>query len=117
VDGIEHHLLACPKIIKFWNTFFKWLKISMSMSFPVDTYDVLFGIPNPNKDSLITQLNYMMLQGTFYIYKTRQGRKIPDIYEYLITCKKALNMLQINMIDKGKEKYYEKVWAALHEVL
>jgi hypothetical protein len=117
IDNIEHHLVACPTIIIFWNNFFNWWKATMSMTFPVDTYDIIFGISNLNKDDVITNLNYMLLQGTYFIYQNRQMSKTPEIYEFLVQCKKGLNIMEINMANKGQEKKFEKIWAPLSEIL
>ena len=37
VDCIEHHLVACPNILQFWDSFFNWWRSTFQMSFPVDT--------------------------------------------------------------------------------
>ena len=88
----------------------------MQMAFPVDTYDVIFGIPNHNADITINQLNYMLLQGTYYVYTCRQRDIMPELYNFLLLCKKELNMLHINMIEKGQEERFSKLWAPLHEL-
>ena len=72
VDGIEHHLIACPDILPFWNSSFKWWRNVMLMNFPIDTYDILFGIPNPNKDNTIMQLNVILLHALYYVYQRRR---------------------------------------------
>jgi hypothetical protein len=115
-DSIEHHLLACPQILPFWDRFFHWWKTSMKMLFPVDTYDVLFGIPNPNNDVTITQLNYMLLQATYYIYVCRQRSAKADLYEYLRICKKELTICQINLAAKGQEAK-SSIWEPLLDVI
>ena len=80
IDCTEHHLIACLKILPFWNVFFSWWKGTMSMSFPVDTYDILFGINNPNKDPMIKQLNFMLLHGLLFNYQCRKKSKYPEFW-------------------------------------
>jgi hypothetical protein len=110
-DFIEHHLVACPSNLQFWNSFFAWWKSNMSMSFPVDTYDILFGLVNPNSDIVILQLNFMMLHRTYYIYKSKQQGKIPELYDFLVEMKNVLDIKQANMTAKGVESKYNKTWA------
>ena len=117
IDSIEHHLLACPQILPFWDSFFHWWKTTMKMSFPVDTYEVIFGIPNPNNDVTIMQLNYMLLQATYYIYVGRQRSAKADLYEYLMICKKELRICQINLTAKGQEAKYASIWEPLFDVI
>ena len=115
-DNIEHHLLACSKILPFWDSFFNWWKISMKMAFPVDTYDVILGIPNQNDDVTVNQLNYMLLQGTYFVYSCRQQDNTPELYNFLMICKNELNKLQIIMTDKGQEEKFTKSWKTLYEI-
>ena len=89
----------------------------MSMSFPVDTYDILFGLVNPNSDVVILQLNFMMLPGTYYIYKSKQQGKIPELYDFLVEMKNVLDIKQANMTAKGVGSKYIKTLAPLAEVI
>jgi hypothetical protein len=116
-DFIEHHLIACPFNLQFWNAFFAWWKSNMSMLFPVDTYDILFGLVNPNSDVIILQLNFMMLHGTYYIYKSKQQGKNPELYEFLVEIKSVLDIKETNMTAKGLGGNYNKTWAPLADVI
>jgi hypothetical protein len=116
IDNIEHHLLACSKILPFWDSFFNWWKISTKMAFPVDTYNVILGIPNQNDDVTVNQLNYMLLQGTYFVYSCRQQDNTPELYNFLMICKNELNKLQIIMTDKGQEEKFTKSWKTLYEI-
>jgi exonuclease III len=116
IDCIEHHLIACENILPFWNSIFIWWNSAMEMSFPVDTYDILFGIINPNKDKNIIHLNYVFIHALYHVYRCRQQQKPCSLYEFLITCKNSLDVKRINMLEKGKDKDYENIWAPLYEV-
>ena len=54
---------------------------------PVDTYDILFGIPNPNNDDIIHQLNLTILQASYYIYKCNMGKIVPEMFNFLLELK------------------------------
>jgi hypothetical protein len=117
LDGIEHHLVACPALLKFWDMFFNWWKAIAQMSFPVDTYDLLFGIPNPNNDVTILHLNYLILHALYYIYVNKQKDKSPDLFEFIIDIKNSLEIKQINMESKGQKKQFNSNWAPLQEIM
>jgi hypothetical protein len=112
-DGIEHHLIACPQIIPFWNTLFKWWKATMSMMVPVDTYNIIFGLPNPNKDPIINQLNYTLLHATYFVYNCNRKEIVPALYNFLLELKSNLICKQISMTIEGKEEKFEKCWGEL----
>ena len=66
---------------------FAWWKSNIIYTFscfPVDRYDILFGLINLIKDIVVQKLNFMMLQGTYYIYKSKQQGKLPDLYAFLV---------------------------------
>jgi hypothetical protein len=44
-DCIEHHLVACPKTLQFWTCCFNWFKATTQVSFPINTYDIVYNIP------------------------------------------------------------------------
>jgi hypothetical protein len=115
VDCIEHHLVACPKTLQFWDTCFRWFKAMVKVSFPIDTYDIIFGIANPNNDMIITNLNYIILYGKYYIYLTKQKGKELELYNFLILCKNALQQKQLSMIIMEKENKFKKTWEELLE--
>jgi hypothetical protein len=117
IDGIEHHLVACPVLLQFWNNFFTWWKAVSEMSFPVDTYDIIFGIPNPNEDATICHMNYLILHAIYYIYVTKLKKNTPKIYEFIMEIKNSLNILQLNMENKGQQKKFGLKWAPLLEIL
>jgi hypothetical protein len=71
-DCIEHHIVACTYTRQFWNAVLSWWKVTMITSFPLDTYDILFGLKNENNNVLIKQLNYILLQGTYYVYTSKR---------------------------------------------
>ena len=87
------------------------------MIFPVDTYDILFGIPNPNNDITILHMNYLILHAMYYIYITKKRNNTPELYEFLIETKNSLNIMQSNMETKGLHKRFSKQWAPLLELM
>ena len=46
VDTIEHFLVHCDNTYSFWQRIFNWWAISIKVWLQVDTYEIVFGIPN-----------------------------------------------------------------------
>ena len=83
------------------------------MSFPVDTYNIIFGIPNPNSDNIITYLNYVILHALFYIYNCNREKINPSLFAFIIELKHALLYKQLYMTDEGKADTFDKKWRDL----
>jgi hypothetical protein len=113
-DILEHHLVACPQTLDFWTSVFKWFKAAMGISFPIDTYDIIFGIPNPNSDTMILQLNFILLYGMYHTYRRKQAKKEPELYVFLLECKQSLEIKKYMMVSNGKKAEFEKHWELLH---
>jgi hypothetical protein len=119
IDIIEHHLVACPETLAFWTNLFNWFKSVTETSIPVDTYDIIFGLPNPNEEPLIIQLNYVMLLAKYYIYVAKKKGKTLDLYLFLIECKRSLqqkNMIMTIVNDKQNKKF-SRTWEPLLECM
>jgi hypothetical protein len=90
VDTIEHHLILPPETKTFWQQFLNWWQSTMNVIFRLDTYDLLFGVPNEEKDITINQFNFMILMARHHIY---------------------------NMAMTQQSKAFEKKWCELHDAL
>jgi hypothetical protein len=117
VDEIEHFLVMCPDTFKFWNCLFTWWKSSFQSFIATDTYDIIFGMVNENDDIFINQLNFMLLQGTYYIYKCKMAKSTIEFYEFLLICKNKLLIEQELMADRQKTTQFEKNWQDLLHAL
>jgi hypothetical protein len=79
-DTIEHFLIQCEPVSEFWTQLLNWWKSCIKVTFIMETYEVLFGIPNDKKDPIINQFNVILLMGRYYIYKPKsrcQTRCVP----------------------------------------
>ena len=117
IDRIEHHLVMCPIIFEFWDSFFKWWKNTIKVMFPIDTYDILFGLSNPNEDIIINQINFATLHAMFYIYNCNQKQERPELYYFLMELKGTMEIMKINMASECKEEKFNKAWAELYECM
>jgi hypothetical protein len=72
-DTIEHHLVECKASDNFWKRVFNWWAANIKTWFQVDTYEIIFGIPNERSEIIVNQLNYIILLGKYFIYKKRRN--------------------------------------------
>ena len=107
-DGIEHHLIACLNTQLFWDRLFNWWRSCMKIMFPIDTYDILFGLNNPNDDVIINQINFTTLHAMYYIYNCNRKQDIPELYHFLME-------LKGKMVTECKVKQFDKAWAELYD--
>jgi exonuclease III len=116
-DDLEHFLVACPRTLQFWNTILEWWKNTFKTFIRTDTYDIIFGMINENEDILIDQFNYVLLQGTYYVYKCKKAEVDTDVLTFLLECKNKLIIVQESMSEKQKQKQFEIRWQGLLEAL
>ena len=63
----------------------------MNVIFRLDTYDLLFGVPNEEKDITINQFNFIILMARHQIYRAKLKGVPTDLYTLLLNCKAALS--------------------------
>ena len=114
IDTIEHMLIYCSETYQFWQRIFKWWAESMKVWFEVGTYEILFGIPNENDESLVNQLNYFIMNAKYYVYKRKKAGKDLLNFEFLIEVKKRLLMRQETLVDSSG-KANKTQWNELYE--
>jgi hypothetical protein len=68
IDTIEHHLVTCHETMALWKSIFNWWADTIKTWFQVETYEIIFGIPNERSETIVNQLNYIILLGKYYIY-------------------------------------------------
>ena len=59
VDTIEHFLVNCNNTYSFWRQIFNgWAAcICLKVCFQVETYELIFGIPNELNEPIVNQIN------------------------------------------------------------
>jgi hypothetical protein len=117
IDSIEHFLVACPQAITIWDAILNWSATQLKVSFPIDTYDLIFGIPNPNEDTIIAQLNFILLHTKYYIYSTKMAKGKPDLYELLLKLRNAIQIEELIAMGQNKINMFQKKWKELLESL
>ena len=104
----------CTETLEFWNQVRNWWKAITSANFAVGIYDLIFGLPNEEKDEIINQFNFLLLFTRYYIYTNKQAAQTKlQLYELLISLKTRLELMQNTASEQNKEKQFEADWGEL----
>ena len=55
----------------------------MKIIFRLGTYEILFGIPNDEKDPIINQFNFVLMMSQYHIYRCKKAGVEMDLYKLL----------------------------------
>jgi hypothetical protein len=117
VDTAEHMLYLCNTTYSFWQKIFNWWAKNMKVWFEVGTYEIIFGIPNENDESIINQLNYFTIIAKYYVYRTKKADKALEVYEFLLDLKNRLAMKKLLVANDAEKKImtrWNEIFEALH---
>jgi hypothetical protein len=113
-DTIEHHLVMCKDTLEFWSHVRNWWKAITDTNLVVGIYDLILGLPNDEKNSIINQFNFVLLYTRYYIYANKQAGKAKlHLYELLIKLKTRLEIMQNIALENKQEKKFEENWSEL----
>jgi hypothetical protein len=117
IDTIEHFFVKCKISHDFWQQVLKWWAINIGIWFDIDTYEIVFGIPNERDENLVNQLNFYILFGKYYIYNQKKKEKPLILFEFLKDCRKQIESKRDILFRTGGEKKFKDRWGELHECL
>jgi hypothetical protein len=117
-DTLEHHLVTCKETLEFWNQIRRWWTSVTDTNFTAGIYDLIFGLPNENKDKIINQFNLLLLLARYHIYRNKQLAKNKlQVYELLIEVKNRLEAMHHIALEQNREKKFEENWSELYNGL
>jgi hypothetical protein len=116
-DTLEHFFFQCKRIETFWQQVFKWWSAETNTNIPLETYEILFGLPNDEKDPILNQLNFILQMGRYYIYKCNMASQDLNVTEFLLMCKENLTLEYKIKQKNDKQTSYIKKWTPLLQLL
>jgi hypothetical protein len=117
VESIEHFIYQCPLSLALWKTIQIWWKSIFDFTIQLSVLEVLFGIPNENKDHSIDIYNYVILHAKHYIYITKIQQNDLHMFSLLLLLKKELNLTRVNFKEKSKLHKFTSKWGELYDNL
>jgi hypothetical protein len=117
IDNIEHFFVTCEISKAFWTSLIKWWEIFSKTTFPLYVYETLFGIPNEENNLIVGSLNYLLLHGNYFIYRSKKSKTNLNLYDFLLECKNKLQVEKNIMISQDKEDVFNSKWGELYNSL
>jgi len=71
IETIEHLFFYCNEVHTLWKRIENWLKYTLDIDISLSVVDIILGVPFPQNDNLLLNLNHIILMTKWYIYKTR----------------------------------------------
>ena len=116
-DTIEHFLYECTSVFPFWNSFNIWWHNVYQVYIQLTTFDIIFGLPNENKDMVIDVLNYCILFAKHYVYY----RKINDFeISFALFLKRLKNRIEVEryiIVSQKNINVFNEKWNILYTSL
>ena len=79
----------------------------MNLSIPVKDIEILLGIENDSHDKMISQLNYTILQGKYFIHRCHQEEKDINLLSCLQLLKNSIGLKYQLYQVQNKSKRFE----------
>jgi len=72
IDYPEHYFCNCSETFSLWTAIQKWWKSVLEITIQITECDILFGIANPNDDTVLDILNLCIIYAKWYIYNCKK---------------------------------------------
>ena len=88
-----------------WEIVQKWWKATFKFKIDISILDIIFGLPNENKENLNHLYNYVILYAKHFIYNNKKKAKPLHLHEFLLTIKQELKynketLTELNQMNK-----------------
>ena len=117
IDTIEHFIYECPHTLQLWTSIQIWWKSIFHFSIAISSLEVIFGLPNENKDSAIHIYNLVILYAKNYIYVNKKKSKNLSLYEFQLQLKQELKLKKNLAKEHHKIKNFYLKWGELYNQL
>ena len=117
VDDIVHYFYGCNFVKPFWRSICNFWSTVYEVKFPLSEHDIIFGILNPNGDTTIDSLNYIILLAKYCIFKCKSDDCNLALDILLGELKAKLEIKQYIMYKNGKNTTFDKIWSPLLDKL
>jgi hypothetical protein len=117
-DTLEHYFYLCERTRAFWREILDWWKKVTNTNIPLQTYEILFGLPNDEEDPILNQLNYILQMTRHYIYRCNVAKQEDlKLIEVLLTCRENLTLEYKIKKENGTHTTYSNRWTPVLQAL
>ena len=108
-DTIKHFIYECPNTLQLWSSIQGWWKNIFYFSIPISSLEIIFGLPNQNKDNTIHIYNLVILYAKHYIYVHKKGKNL-NLYEFQLQLKQELKLKKQYAKEHNKITNFNLKW-------
>jgi hypothetical protein len=116
-DTIEHFIYDCPISLQLWASIHAWWKNVFHFSIQITSLEIIFGLPNENKDNMIHIYNLVILYAKHYIYTNKKKDKPLSLYEFQVQLKRELKLKKEYAKQQQKVDKFNLNWGELYDNL
>ena len=116
-DTIEHFFMSCNRVVPFWKSFNQWFSRTTETQILLGTFDIIFGIPYVNNDSLLNALNYCILLAKKIIYNSQIEEKVCNFNQFKMKLKNRLDAELFLYTESNKIEMFVEQWQNIHNAL
>ena len=116
IDTINHYFYYCRVASNFWNALQDWLLTRIpNININIICKDVILGVLEPRKYA--DMLNFVILQGKWYIYCKKLGNEEVVFKEFLHILDNRLQIEKLIFSIKGLERNFIQMYGSISPVL
>ena len=116
-DTIEHFIFECPNTSQLWKSIQNWWKNLFLFSIQISSLEIIFGLPNETKDSMIHIYNFVILYAKHYIYTNKKMGKSLSLYEFHLQLKHELKLKKEYAKQQQNVHKFNITWGQLYDNL
>lgn len=116
-DTLTHYICECSSTSRFWKSLETWIQMNMHSQLPLAKCDIIFGVRNIEESALLYCLNYIIIQGKWFIYKCKTDNKHIFFLDFLTELNEHILIEKyILLTDENLDKFMDKL-GPLYEAL
>ena len=113
VDSLEHHFVQCENVKLFWTMLLEWWNTIYEVSIKLHVLDIVFGIVNHDRDTMLSTLNFCILFAKYYIYKSKLDNKKVKFGKYKYELKQRILYEKCILAQDDKLAFFDERWNVL----
>ena len=111
IDTLEHYFYYCEHCQEFWKGITQWFAVVYQVNIPLKIVDILMGISHRRtQDDTLAKLNFVVLQGKWYIYTCKKESKALTFVGFKKYFKYCLKIEKEVSVRKNEECAFQQQW-------
>jgi hypothetical protein len=113
IDSIEHYFYNCASVKRLWVNFFTLFRTIYDVHIQLGCLDVIFGLTNGFNETILTTLNFCIMQGKMFIKRCKRNEESILLDNFRMYLKKRCDAEKLIMCLQGKEDLFNETLGPL----